>query len=1241
MIKRIPKLILFLCLFIYTSLSVAQGSVCADAIGDNGADPFCSATGIVFPNCNSANADCVGSSEVGPNYGCLDTQPFPAWYYLQIDDTGALTFRISQTANEDGTGNELDVDFICYGPFPDPVSPCTAQLTAANTVDCSYLPDAVETMNIPGATAGEFYLVLITNFSQSPGFINFQQTGGTGSTDCSILEATLGPNQDICGSDPVVLDGESDGAVRYEWSVFNETTMVFDVISGETAPTYTVTTTGRYQLLIEDIDGNTETDEILITFYPEPIVANPPMDLMLCDDDGNGFDTFDLTQNSPLIIGGQDPLEFTVTYHFTQEDAENYRGAAGDNVIADPDNFVNTVADQTIWARIGGTNQICFEVTSFVLRVYQNPVANVPMDIELCDNDLDGSDTNGVVEFDLSNAITEVFGTQNTTDFSVSLYESQVDADAGVSGTELPNTYTNISNPQTIYVRIENVSEQSCYETTSFRLIVNPLPVISPVVSLLQCDDDTDGISLFNLSEANILVSGNSINETFTYYLTEIAAINEDVTNQIVDFTVYPNPTPINSTVFSRIETNNGCFRTAQIDLVVSATQIPAGFNLVYNECDTTDVDDDDANGIATFDFSSATSQVEALYPPGQSLVVTYYENLADALAEENEIVDPSNHRNDVSPFAQDLYIRVDDGTDNECLGLGQHIRLEVDPLPLNNPVSDFVLCSDDPNRATFDLTEKDSEVTGTQTEVLLISYHRTEAEANNNTGAIVGAFTNQTNPQTIWVRVQFDENNNGVGDADECFRSTISFDLRVLGNPVLTDPDPIVLCSDQVNTVYDLTVRETQISGSATNITFTYYESQNDVDTNNPIANPTTYTSMMLTSDIIVVGRDDDNGCVSDVILQLQTILYDDFNLTPNPLETCELDEAGIGIFDLTTATQDILNLNDADGSNDLNASDYNIQYYQIEEDAQSGNTATIAFPSSYQNTQESNQTIYIRFDPLVSGNDCFRVVPVQLIVNELPDFTLEDDYVLCLENDGTIINLMPTDVIDTGLDDTVYDFQWYAGVATTAGNEIPGETGSIYSPTASGEYSVLVTNIRTTCVSSASTVVIESYPPRQEDFTAELISGAFSDNATVQVIVADEAIGEYEYRLDNGDWQTSPIFTRVSRGEHVIYVRDVRMCSEIELPVEFIVDYPRYFTPNGDGFHETWGIVGNDNVQINGIQIFNRFGKLLKDLGALGEWDGTYNGNLLPSSEYWFKVRYTESGVMKEFNASFSLIR
>jgi gliding motility-associated-like protein len=90
-------------------------------------------------------------------------------------------------------------------------------------------------------------------------------------------------------------------------------------------------------------------------------------------------------------------------------------------------------------------------------------------------------------------------------------------------------------------------------------------------------------------------------------------------------------------------------------------------------------------------------------------------------------------------------------------------------------------------------------------------------------------------------------------------------------------------------------------------------------------------------------------------------------------------------------------------------------------------------------------------------------------------------------------------------------------------------------------------------------------------------------------------------------------------------------------------VIDYPRYFTPNGDGFHETWNVTGLQNFDaITKIYIFDRYGKLLKQLSASGDgWDGTYNGQPLPSTDYWFTVDYPENGVMKQFKAHFSLKR
>jgi hypothetical protein len=145
----------------------------------NGAQPFCTGTTYTFPAATGTTA------EVGPSYGCLSTRPNPAWYYMKILNSGNLVISISQV-NASGVGK--DVDFILWGPFTSPTAPCTAQLTAAKIVDCSYSGSATETATIPTAVTGQFYILLLTNFSNQPATITFSQTGGTGSTDCAVVK---------------------------------------------------------------------------------------------------------------------------------------------------------------------------------------------------------------------------------------------------------------------------------------------------------------------------------------------------------------------------------------------------------------------------------------------------------------------------------------------------------------------------------------------------------------------------------------------------------------------------------------------------------------------------------------------------------------------------------------------------------------------------------------------------------------------------------------------------------------------------------------------------------------------------------------------------------------------------------------------------------------------------------------------------------------------------------------------
>jgi gliding motility-associated-like protein len=169
------KKTLLLFVFILTIIAKntsAQGADCATA------DPFCSTSGSTFP------ASTTTTAPVGPNYGCLGSQPNPAFYYLNIATAGTLTLSIASSAG-------VDIDFIAWGPFTSPAAGCASGLTGS-AVDCSYSTASTEICTIPTAVVGEFYIIMITNFSGVPTNISLTQTSGTGSTNCAILCSMTG-----------------------------------------------------------------------------------------------------------------------------------------------------------------------------------------------------------------------------------------------------------------------------------------------------------------------------------------------------------------------------------------------------------------------------------------------------------------------------------------------------------------------------------------------------------------------------------------------------------------------------------------------------------------------------------------------------------------------------------------------------------------------------------------------------------------------------------------------------------------------------------------------------------------------------------------------------------------------------------------------------------------------------------------------------------------------------------------
>jgi gliding motility-associated-like protein len=75
-----------------------------------------------------------------------------------------------------------------------------------------------------------------------------------------------------------------------------------------------------------------------------------------------------------------------------------------------------------------------------------------------------------------------------------------------------------------------------------------------------------------------------------------------------------------------------------------------------------------------------------------------------------------------------------------------------------------------------------------------------------------------------------------------------------------------------------------------------------------------------------------------------------------------------------------------------------------------------------------------------------------------------------------------------------------------------------------------------------------------------------------------------------------------------------------EINFPI------PQFFTPNNDGFNDAWIVQSTPEVTIDRVLIFNRFGKMLKQIAAGQPWDGNYNGRPLASDSYWYLIETTD---------------
>lgn len=406
-------------------------------------------------------------------------------------------------------------------------------------------------------------------------------------------------------------------------------------------------------------------------------------------------------------------------------------------------------------------------------------------------------------------------------------------------------------------------------------------------------------------------------------------------------------------------------------------------------------------------------------------------------------------------------------------------------------------------------------------------------------------------------------------------------------------------------------------------NYSFVYYESlANAQSETSPITDASNYIN---TTSPIYVRVETLAGChaISTINLQVSTTSF-----PPNYLQelnACDDDVTSDGFFtfDLTTASQQFIDQFPT-GQN------LSVHYYHTLEDAQL-EANEIANLTDYTNSTANQETLFVRVESDDNG-DCFGIGPhLRLTVYPRPYFEVYPPEDYCTGGDPVLLEVFNADAN--------LSYEWTNNVG-----DVVGTSGSVY-VNSGGNYTVVATSLGG-CESFPVSVAVAESSIASLD-SEDLIITDFSSNNTITIITDNNnlGLGDYEFALDSeASYQDLPYFDYVQPGMHVIYVRDKNGCGTASLEV-YVMGFPKYFSPNGDTFNDFWNIKGFNQAdyQLSNIRIYDRYGKLLKEISPSGiGWDGAYNGELLPTSDYWFVATIIKlNGDFRSVRGHFALIR
>lgn len=272
-------------------------------------------------------------------------------------------------------------------------------------------------------------------------------------------------------------------------------------------------------------------------------------------------------------------------------------------------------------------------------------------------------------------------------------------------------------------------------------------------------------------------------------------------------------------------------------------------------------------------------------------------------------------------------------------------------------------------------------------------------------------------------------------------------------------------------------------------------------------------------------------------------------------------------------------------------------------------GKTYSHTYTEFGQPATKSAQLVYIAY----SGITCMQQVSRTVDLLATPQFVFDSIRAVCAELDAFQL-LLPTQngaVTGTGS---------FSGTGVTA--------SGIFSPSVAkaGTHAIVYRLAGTNGCATSKTRYIKVNPTPLADAGPDrtVLEGG-SLTLAAQAAASSTVLWTPARFLDNAT-TLAPHVTPTEDIKYSLRVTSIDGCTatdEMSVTILKSIKVPNAFSPNGDGINDTWKIQYLESYPGATIQVFNRYGQtVFTSSGYSREWNGTINGNALPTGTYYWII-------------------